>query len=139
MLRGVTVWPRILSGATMIRAGWFTPGQDGDLPHSRPARWQGRQLVNWLAEIAMPAAQGTRLESQRGDVADFVHIFENWRFDWLDVPAFIRAAELILEFPMIDQEPLPFWTTRTRDAAGRCRAPDVSSRIERGWTSYPGC
>ena len=33
-----------------------------------------------------------------------------WHFDWLDVPAMIRAAETILEFPMVDQDPLPWWT-----------------------------
>jgi 2-polyprenyl-6-methoxyphenol hydroxylase-like FAD-dependent oxidoreductase len=38
-------------------------------------------------------------------------VFDEWQFDWLDVAAFIRAADLILEFPMIDQDPLPFWTT----------------------------
>ena len=120
MFRGVTVWPRILSGATMIRAGWFTPGKMviypiRDLP-------DGRQLVNWLAEVAM-SEHKARDWNRRGDVADFVHIFENWRFDWLDVPAFIRAAELILEFPMIDQEPLPFWTTRRVTLLGDAAHP----------------
>jgi 2-polyprenyl-6-methoxyphenol hydroxylase-like FAD-dependent oxidoreductase len=120
MFRGVTVWPRILSGATMIRAGWFTPGKMviypiRDLP-------DGRQLVNWLAEVAMPEHKA-RDWNRTGDVADFVHIFENWRFDWLDVPAFIRAAELILEFPMIDQEPLPFWTTRRVTLLGDAAHP----------------
>ncbi|HEX7437282.1 MAG TPA: FAD-dependent monooxygenase, partial [Caldimonas sp.] len=31
-------------------------------------------------------------------------------FDWLDVPVLIRAADSVLEFPMIDQDPLPWWT-----------------------------
>ena len=26
------------------------------------------------------------------------------------MPAFIRAADAVLEFPMVDQDPLPFWT-----------------------------
>ncbi|MBU2408043.1 MAG: FAD-dependent monooxygenase, partial [Gammaproteobacteria bacterium] len=30
--------------------------------------------------------------------------------DWLDVPALIRAADSILEYPMVDQDPLPRWT-----------------------------
>jgi 2-polyprenyl-6-methoxyphenol hydroxylase-like FAD-dependent oxidoreductase len=120
MFRGVTVWPRILSGATMIRAGWFTPGKMVIYPiRDRP---DGRQLVNWLAEVAMPEHKA-RDWNRNGDVADFVHIFENWRFDWLDVPAFIRAAELILEFPMIDQEPLPFWTTRRVTLLGDAAHP----------------
>jgi len=36
--------------------------------------------------------------------------FADWHFDWLDVPAFIRAADSVLEFPMVDQDPLPRWS-----------------------------
>src|SRR6202042_35497 len=28
----------------------------------------------------------------------------------LDVPVFIRAADSVLEFPMVDQDPLPRWS-----------------------------
>ncbi len=34
----------------------------------------------------------------------------DWHFDWLDVPDFIRAADQILEYPMVDQDPLPRWS-----------------------------
>jgi flavin-dependent dehydrogenase len=37
-------------------------------------------------------------------------VLEEWRFDWLDVPAFIRASEVLLEYPMVDQDPLPRWS-----------------------------
>ncbi len=30
-------------------------------------------------------------------------------FDWLDVPAMIRAAGEVLAYPMVDREPLPTW------------------------------
>src|SRR6185295_4982575 len=36
--------------------------------------------------------------------------YADWHFNWLDVPAMIRSTETILEFPMIDQDPLPWWT-----------------------------
>ena len=36
--------------------------------------------------------------------------FEDWTFDWLDVPALFREADLVLDFPMVDQDPLPFWS-----------------------------
>jgi 2-polyprenyl-6-methoxyphenol hydroxylase-like FAD-dependent oxidoreductase len=122
MWRGVTRWPPILSGATMIRAGWFTPGKLVAYPIRNNIDRDGRQLVNWLAEIATrlrgpqaaSAGQATspkpRDWNRRGNLEDFVHVFDDWQFDWLDVPAFIAAADLILEFPMIDQDPLPFWT-----------------------------
>jgi 2-polyprenyl-6-methoxyphenol hydroxylase-like FAD-dependent oxidoreductase len=34
----------------------------------------------------------------------------DWHFDWLDVPQFIRSADAILEYPMVDQDPLPRWS-----------------------------
>jgi 2-polyprenyl-6-methoxyphenol hydroxylase-like FAD-dependent oxidoreductase len=34
----------------------------------------------------------------------------DWQFDWLDVPQFICSAETILEYPMVDQDPLPRWS-----------------------------
>jgi len=34
----------------------------------------------------------------------------DWHFDWLDVPEFIKAADQILEYPMVDQDPLPRWS-----------------------------
>jgi 2-polyprenyl-6-methoxyphenol hydroxylase-like FAD-dependent oxidoreductase len=109
MWRGVTTWTPILSGATFVRAGWFTPGKLVAYPIRGRVDRQGRQLVNWLAEIATPE-HATRDWNRRGELEDFIHVFDDWRFDWLDVPAFLRAADLILEFPMIDQDPLPFWT-----------------------------
>ena len=33
-----------------------------------------------------------------------------WTFDWLDVPALLRAADTVLEYPLADQDPLPSWT-----------------------------
>ncbi len=36
--------------------------------------------------------------------------FESFRFDWLDVPALIRAAPKVWVYPMVDRDPLPRWT-----------------------------
>ena len=36
--------------------------------------------------------------------------FESWGFGWLDIPALIKAADKIYEFPMIDRDPLPCWS-----------------------------
>jgi 5-methylphenazine-1-carboxylate 1-monooxygenase len=48
--------------------------------------------------------------NKRGDLNDFIHVLEDWTFGWLDVPAFIRASDLVLEYPMADQDPLPRWS-----------------------------
>jgi 2-polyprenyl-6-methoxyphenol hydroxylase-like FAD-dependent oxidoreductase len=109
MWRGVSVWEPILSGASMIRAGWLATGKLVIYPIRDRVDGEGRQLVNWVAELATPK-HAQRDWNRRGVLADFIGAFEDWHFDWLDVPAFIRAADSILEFPMIDQDPLPWWS-----------------------------
>ena len=42
-------------------------------------------------------------------VTDFVHHFDGWVWDWLDVPALIRGADTVFENPMIDRDPVPTW------------------------------
>jgi len=109
MWRGVTRWPAFLSGASMVRAGWLKCGKMVIYPIRERIDAEGRQLVNWVAEIETPRHQ-QRDWNRRGSLDDFLGAFEAWHFDWLDVPAFIRAADAVLEFPMVDQDPLPFWT-----------------------------
>ncbi|HKC58855.1 MAG TPA: flavin-dependent oxidoreductase [Myxococcales bacterium] len=109
MWRGVTRWPPFLSGASMVRAGWLKCGKMVIYPIRERIDGEGRQLVNWVAEIETPRHQ-QRDWNRRGSSSDFLGAFEAWQFDWLDVPAFVRAAECVLEFPMVDQDPLPWWT-----------------------------
>ncbi len=107
MWRGVTRWKPVLSGASMTRAGWLATGKLVHYPIRHHA--DGTQLVNWLWEIETPEYK--RWDWNRAaKVEDFIAGAESWRFDWLDVPAFLRAAELVLEYPMVDKDPLPAWT-----------------------------
>jgi 2-polyprenyl-6-methoxyphenol hydroxylase-like FAD-dependent oxidoreductase len=109
MWRGVTRWPRFLSGASMVRAGWLATGKMVIYPIRNDIDGAGSQLVNWVAEIETPRHEA-RDWNRPGALADFIGAFKDWRFDWLDVPAMIGAAEVILEFPMVDQDPLPRWS-----------------------------
>jgi 2-polyprenyl-6-methoxyphenol hydroxylase-like FAD-dependent oxidoreductase len=108
MWRGVTRWKPMLSGASMVRAGWLSHGKMVIYP-IRAADRDGLQLVNWVAEIETPTYR-KRDWNRKGNIEDFIGPFSDWHFDWLDVPAFIRAADSVLEFPMVDQDPLPRWT-----------------------------
>ena len=107
MWRGVTRMRPVLSGASMVRAGWLTHGKMVIYPIRHFE--DGTQLMNWVAEIETPHYQ-KRDWNRAGRLDDFIGMFESWRFDWLDVPAMIRGADAVLEFPMIDQDPLPWWT-----------------------------
>jgi 5-methylphenazine-1-carboxylate 1-monooxygenase len=108
MWRGVTRWKPMLSGASMVRAGWLSHGKMVIYP-IRPAGPDGLQLINWVAEIETPNYR-KRDWNREGRFDDFIGAFADWHFDWLDVPAFIRAADSALEFPMADQDPLPRWS-----------------------------
>jgi 5-methylphenazine-1-carboxylate 1-monooxygenase len=109
MWRGVTRWKPIFDGATYVRAGWLTSGKMVIYPIRHAIDADGLQLVNWVAEVTTPQYE-KRDWNRQGRLEDFIGVFEDWHFDWLDVPAMIRAADTVLEFPMVDQDPLPWWT-----------------------------
>ena len=108
MWRGVTRSKPILSGASLVRAGWLSHGKMVIYP-IRAADADGLQLMNWVAEIETPVYR-KRDWNRPGSLDDFIGAFADWHFDWLDVPALIRGADSVLEFPMVDQDPLPRWT-----------------------------
>jgi 5-methylphenazine-1-carboxylate 1-monooxygenase len=71
---------------------------------------EGRQLLNWVFEIETGTHRSRRDWNLPGDVGDVLLRVAEWRFPWLDVPAMLRASEQALEYPMVDQDPLPRWT-----------------------------
>ncbi len=106
MWRGTTVAPPFLDGATMVRAGWLSVGKMVIYPiRNLP---DGQQLINWVAELECPQP-AVHDWGQRGRLDDFLPHFDAWRFDWLDVPALIRGADAVWEYPMVDRDPLPTW------------------------------
>lgn len=109
MWRGAVPRAPFLSGASMVRAGWFTVGKMVIYPIRDAIDADGRQLVNWVAEIAAP--QPARRDwNGRGRLEDVLPTFADWRFDWLDVAGLIESTADIMEYPMVDQDPLPRWT-----------------------------
>lgn len=124
MWRGVTVWDPILSGASMIRAGWLATGKLVVYPIRDDVDGTGRQLVNWVVEIEAPRHAG-RDWTRAGRLDDFVNRFADWHFDWLDVPALCASATSILEYPMVDQEPLEWWGTGRITLLGDAAHPMV--------------
>jgi 5-methylphenazine-1-carboxylate 1-monooxygenase len=109
MWRGVTRWPPILSGAAMIRAGWFTHAKIVIYPIRNDIDADGRQLVNWVVEIATPKYERWNW-SRVAKLEDFLAPMADWHFDWLDVPEFLRRSDIVLEYPMVDKDPLPRWS-----------------------------
>jgi 2-polyprenyl-6-methoxyphenol hydroxylase-like FAD-dependent oxidoreductase len=111
MWRGVTVGKPFLDGATMVQAGHHTQ-KFVCYPVSRVHAERGEALINWICDLYMgDGALPSREDwNKRGLLADFLPRFADWKFDWLDVPEVIRTAHTILEFPMVDRDPLPRWS-----------------------------
>jgi 2-polyprenyl-6-methoxyphenol hydroxylase-like FAD-dependent oxidoreductase len=124
MWRGTTRWKPFLAGANMVRAGWLATGKMVIYPIRNDIDREGRQLVNWVAEIETPGHR-QRDWNRPGRLEDFLPAFADWRFDWLDVPAFLSAADMVLEFPMVDQDPLRCWSHGRATLLGDAAHPMV--------------
>jgi 5-methylphenazine-1-carboxylate 1-monooxygenase len=110
MWRGVTRWKPFLDGATFVRIGWHQPAKVLIYPIRNNIDAEGRQLINWVCDIEQEKPIAQRDWNRQGRLEDFIAALQDWRFDWLDVPAMCRAADQILEYPMVDQDPLPRWS-----------------------------
>ncbi len=111
MWRGVTVGKPYLGGATMVQAGHHTQ-KFVCYPISRAHAERGEALINWICDLhvgdgALPSREDW---NKPGKLEDFLPRFADWKFGWLDVPEVIRSAHTILEFPMVDRDPLPGWS-----------------------------
>lgn len=107
--RGVTRTRPFLSAATMVYVGTSTTAKLVVYPIRDNIDESGRQLINWVAEISKPNDR-IRDWNRIAKVDEFIDRVSAWTFDWLDVPSLLRAADTILEYPLADQDPLPFWT-----------------------------
>jgi 2-polyprenyl-6-methoxyphenol hydroxylase-like FAD-dependent oxidoreductase len=107
--RGVTVHKPILTGKSYMRVGSIDTGKMVIYPIQDNVDGTGLQLVNWVAEIRRDGAPMNDW-NQAGRPDDFISIFEDWRYDWLDVPGLIRNAAQVFEYPMVDRDPVPRWT-----------------------------
>jgi len=120
--RGVTRRKPILTGRSYLRVGSIRTGKIVIYPIIDNVDGDGNQLINWMAEI-----QTGKLEkndwNKAGNLSDFLPIYENWKFDWLDVGELIRNSDTILEYPMVDKDPVKRWTFGRITFAGDAAHP----------------
>ncbi|MGA8917839.1 MAG: flavin-dependent oxidoreductase [Pseudolabrys sp.] len=106
--RGVTRRKPILGGRTYMRVGSILTGKMVIYPIVDDVDGKGNQLINWMAEIQRDTTEQNDW-NKPGNLADFFPLYESWRFDWLDVAQLIRDADQILEYPMVDKDPIDRW------------------------------
>jgi 2-polyprenyl-6-methoxyphenol hydroxylase-like FAD-dependent oxidoreductase len=107
--RGVTRATPFLTGRSYVRAGSIRSGNIVIYPIIDDVDGEGRQLVNWTAQVAQPGYDRNDW-NKPGRLEDFIHIYAGWTFDWLDVPDLIRRSDVIFEYPMVDRDPVDRWT-----------------------------
>lgn len=71
----------------------------------------GEALINWIAEVTMDNEQGWQHDGWFREVplTEFAHHFDDFRYDWLDVPAMLSRTDCAFENPMIDRDPVNTW------------------------------
>lgn len=108
--RATTVGPPFLTGRSMVMAG-HAHQKLVTYPISKKLADEGRSLINWIAELAVPGDTPPKQDWNREVALDvFAAPFAGWTWDWLDVPALFRGARQYFEFPMVDRDPLPRWS-----------------------------
>ena len=106
--RGATRIQPYLTGASIARVG----ARHSTIivyPIRNNIDMAGNQLVNWVLELESEVAVPVDW-NKPGRLEDFYPLFQDWSFDWLDVAALIRNADVILSYPMVDRDPLDRWT-----------------------------
>lgn len=109
MWRGVANGKPFLSGGTHVRAGSLRTGKMVIYPIRNNIDEAGNQLINWVAEIQR---ETTELNdwTKVGKLGDFFDYFKDWHFPWLDVAKMIESSDVILEYPMVDRDPVEQWS-----------------------------
>ena len=107
--RGVTRHAPVLGGRTYLRIGTIDSGKLVIYPIVDRIDGSERQLLNWVAEVRR-SGEPMNDWNRPGRLEDFAGVYESWRFDWLDVPRLLREAETLLEYPMVDRDPVARWT-----------------------------
>lgn len=120
-------------------------------PISEEARRAGRCLVNWVAEIRTDEPRSAEdADWDRVGGREFIEEYRGFSMPDIDLIGMMEETERILEYPMIDRDPLPWWTrgrvTLLGDAAhpmlpiganGASQAILDSAALERALASEP--
>src|SRR5262245_34820928 len=110
MWRGTTWGKPIRSGSSFVGLGTHRH-RIVFYPISHPNPKIGLSMINWIAEVTIDNTEGWKQSGwfRQVPTSDFVHHFDSWIWDWLDVPTMIRQAASVFENPMIDRDPVPTW------------------------------
>lgn len=109
--RGTTLAKPFKSGASMVLIG-YEGLRFVAYPITQADPKTGLAEINWIANLKTDKAQGFRKEdwNREARLADFLPRYEGFDLDWIDIPGLIKGAPEVLEYPMVDRDPLERWT-----------------------------
>ncbi len=109
--RAISRAPAFRGGSSMALIGHGTQRVVA-YPISEPDPETGLCDMNWIAEKVFDPTDGWSRDdwNKPVDPAIFADDFADWRYDWFDSPTLIDGATEVLEYPMVDREPLDQWT-----------------------------
>ena len=110
MWRGTSVAPPIRTGASFVLVGKLEQ-RFVCYPISKPDPETGLATINWIAELTYDTSQGWGDGdwNKQVPISKFLSHFEDWSYDWLDIPGLIQQASAVYEYPMVDRDPVETW------------------------------
>ncbi len=110
MWRGTTQAKPIRSGSSFVGLGTHRHRMV-IYPISPADPDTGLAMINWIAELTVDPAQGWKNSGwfRPVEIEEFIHHFDGFRYDWLDVPDMLSKADIAYENPMIDRDPVKTW------------------------------
>lgn len=111
MWRGLSELDTFLDGRTMILANDEQGARLVAYPCSARYAQQGKALLNWVCLVpsAATSASGDAGWDRPGRLEDVLPHFSAWDFGWLNVPDVLTRSGQILQYPMVDRDPLARW------------------------------
>ncbi|MGE0288726.1 MAG: FAD-dependent monooxygenase [Bradyrhizobium sp.] len=110
MWRGANLQAPFADGRTMFIAG------DHNVkfvcyPISGRAAREGKALLNWVAELRQDQPRAAEeADWTREGGRDFIARFLDFQMHDIDIAALLRSTRQITQYPMIDRDPLSWWT-----------------------------
>ncbi|MEU0686182.1 FAD-dependent monooxygenase [Streptomyces uncialis] len=116
MWRGVARHPHVFGGRSIVVAGGTPGAKFVAYPIEDPTAEGGEPLLNWVLEVrhgpSGPPADGTGPggTGRRVTTAEARAALASWDLPWIDLATLVERAPAILEYPMLDRDPLPRWS-----------------------------
>ncbi|MEF9886937.1 FAD-dependent monooxygenase [Streptomyces sp. P9-A4] len=112
MWRGIARYPHVLDGRSIVVAGGTPGAKFVAYPIEDPAVEGGDALLNWVLEVRRErsAAPLDRTNRRITPAEARVGVTE-WNLPWVDLETLVERSSAVFEYPMLDRDPLPSWSS----------------------------